>query len=140
MSRKYIFFFLKKKCLLKHFIVRLEIYFRDSRSLLVVFLDKKRRSDFEQHLPNIMGRPASELVMSPVAGSQPQRTPLLGRMGSRVFSGFRVDELSTATRKWQARELSNVCLVIAGLALCSLSRHFLVCLFEHIESNIWEDS
>ena len=88
-----------------------------------------------------MGRPASELIMSPGAGSQSQRTPLLGRMGSRVMSGFRVDELSTATRKWQARELSNVCLVIVGLALCSLSRvTFLVCLFEHIESNIWANS
>ena len=88
-----------------------------------------------------MGRPASELIMSPGAGSQSQRTPLLGRMSSRMLSGFRVDELSTATRKWQARELSNVCcLVIAGLTLCSLSRHFLVCLFEHIESNIWENS
>ena len=57
-----------------------------------------------------MGRSASELVMSPGSGSQSQRTPLLGRMGSRVLSGFRVDELSAATRKWQARELSNVCL------------------------------
>ena len=45
-----------------------------------------------------MGRPASELVMSPGAGSQSQRTPLLGRMGSRMMSGFRVDELSSATR------------------------------------------
>lgn len=88
-----------------------------------------------------MGRPASELVMSPSAGSQSLRTPLLGRMGSRVMSGFRFDELSAATRKWQARELSNVCLVIVGLTFCSLSRiTFLVCLFEHIESNIWENS
>jgi len=93
---------------------RLEIYFRDSRSLLVVFLDKKRRSDFEQHFPSIMSRLASELVMSPGAGSPLQRTPLR-RMGSRMLSGFRVDELSTATRKWQARELSNVCLMIFRL-------------------------
>jgi hypothetical protein len=63
-----------------------------------------------------MGRPASELVMSPGAGSsQSQRTPLLGRMSSRRMSmlfGFRVDDLSTATKKWQAREISNVCLLI----------------------------
>ena len=102
------------QCLsLKFVIIRLEIYFKDSRSLLVVFLDKKRRSDFELHLPSIMGRPPSELVMSPGVASQSQRTPLLGRMGSRMMSGFRVDELSSATRKWQSRELSNVCLVIA---------------------------
>jgi hypothetical protein len=89
-----------------------------------------------------MGRPVSEFVMSPSGGSQSQRTPLLRRMSSRMMSGFRVDELSSATRKWQDRELSNVCLVIVGLALCSfISCHFfLVCLFEHIESNIWENS
>ena len=66
-----------------------------------------------------MGGPPSELVMSPGVASQSQRTPLLGRMGSRMMSGFRVDELSSATRKWQSRELSNVCLVIAR-AFCSL--------------------
>ena len=74
-----------------------------------------------------MGRPPSELVMSPGAGSQSQRTPLLGRMGSKMMSGFRVDELSSATRKWQSEELSNVCLVIAqAFALCSFSRHFFI--------------
>ncbi|KAF8802773.1 hypothetical protein BYT27DRAFT_6752065 [Phlegmacium glaucopus] len=45
------------------------MYFRDSR-LLVVALDNKRRSDFEQHFPSIMGRLASELVMSPGTRSQ----------------------------------------------------------------------
>src|SRR5882757_615984 len=103
-------------------IIRLEIYFKDSRSLLVVFLDKKRRSDFDQHLRSIMGmgRPVSELIMSPGSGSYPQRTPLLGRMGSIVLSGFRADELSTATRKWQSRELSNVCLSIVGFVVTHL--------------------
>ena len=104
----------------------------------MVFLDKKRRSDFEQHLPGIMGRPASELVMSPDAKPHFQRTPLL-RMGSRMLSGFRADELSTATRKWQARELSNVCSVILGIAPCLCSSP-IVCLSEYIESNIWQNS
>jgi hypothetical protein len=85
-----------------------------------------------------MGRPVSELVMSPGSGSYPQRTPLLGRMGSRVLSGFRHDELSIATRKWQARELSNVRLATLGLASCSLSLT-LVCLSEYIKSNLWEN-
>lgn len=41
-----------------------------------------------------------------------RRTPLLGKMSAKVLSGFR-DELSTAQRKWQAREISNVsCSVI----------------------------
>lgn len=35
------------------------------------------------------------------------RTPLLGKMSAKILSGMR-DELSTAQRKWQAREISNV--------------------------------
>ncbi|KAF8962103.1 beach-domain-containing protein [Flammula alnicola] len=86
--------------------VALEIYFKDSRSLLIVFLDKKRRSELEQRLSTIIGRPHSEIGFTP--GPQNlQRTPLFGRMSSRMLSGFRSDELSTATRKWQAREISN---------------------------------
>ena len=87
------------QCLsLKLLTIRLEIYFKDSHSL-VFFLNKKRRSDFELHLPSILGRPPSELVMSPGGGSQSQRTPLLGRMDSKMMSGFQADELSSATRK-----------------------------------------
>ncbi|KAJ3506661.1 hypothetical protein NLJ89_g6748 [Agrocybe chaxingu] len=82
--------------------VALEVYFRDSRSLLIVFIEKKKRSDFEARLSAIIGRPSSEATLA-----APQRTPRLGRMGSRMFLGFRSDELSTATRKWQAREISN---------------------------------
>ncbi|KAH9476097.1 Beige protein-like protein 1 [Psilocybe cubensis] len=87
--------------------VALEIYFKDSRSLLIVFLDKKRRSDLEHRLSTIVGRPYSEIGMTPGPAPQTQRTPMFGKMGSRVLSGFRTDELSTATRKWQAREISN---------------------------------
>ena len=36
------------------------------------------------------------------------KSPFTSRVGARVFSGFRADELSTAQRKWQAREISNV--------------------------------
>ncbi|PPQ75051.1 hypothetical protein CVT24_010464 [Panaeolus cyanescens] len=82
--------------------VGIEIYFKDSRSLLIVFLDKKRRSEVGQRLSTIMGRPYTE--PAPIAV---QRTPLLGRMGSRMLAGLKQDELSTATRKWQAREISN---------------------------------
>ncbi|PPQ94175.1 hypothetical protein CVT25_003811 [Psilocybe cyanescens] len=87
--------------------VALEIYFKDSRSLLIVFLDKKRRSDLEHRLSTIVGRPYSEIGLTPGPAPQTQRTPMFGKMGSRVLSGFRSDELSTATRKWQAREISN---------------------------------
>lgn len=82
----------------------LEIYFKDSRSLLIVFLEKKKRSEVDQRLSAIIGRNISDGSLTPGL----RRTPMLGRMGSRVLSGFRTDELSTAQRKWQAREISNV--------------------------------
>ena len=88
----------------------LEIYFKDSRSLLIVFLDKKKRSDLEQRLSTILGRPYSDVAPTPGTASL-QRTPIFGKMSSRMLSGFRSDELSSATRRWQAREISNVCIV-----------------------------
>ncbi|KAF9531325.1 hypothetical protein CPB83DRAFT_848844 [Crepidotus variabilis] len=80
--------------------VALEIYFKDSRSLLLVFLDIKKRADFETRLSGVINRPQYEQSLT-------LRTPMLNKMSSRMFSGFRSDELSTATRKWQAREISN---------------------------------
>jgi len=81
----------------------LEIYFKDSRSLLVVFASRKSRQDFSDKLTSsvslhIQGPPRSPLVL---------KTPLLGMVGSRVLNGFK-DEIGTAQRKWQAREISNV--------------------------------
>ncbi|RXW16665.1 hypothetical protein EST38_g9189, partial [Candolleomyces aberdarensis] len=78
--------------------------FRDvARSLLVVFLNKKKRSETESRLSAIINKNNADPALSTAAA----RTPLLSRMGSRVLSGFRSDELSTATRRWQAREISN---------------------------------
>lgn len=56
--------------------------------------------DIEQRLSSIVGK-YSDNISNP-------KTPILGRMGSRV-SGWRADDLHTAQRKWQAREISNVC-------------------------------
>ncbi|KAL0063705.1 Beige protein-like 1 [Marasmius tenuissimus] len=81
--------------------VALEIYFKDSRSLLVVFLDKKKRSALEQRLSSIVDKP------EPAHTPGILRTPLIGKVSARVLSGFLPDELSTAQRKWQAREISN---------------------------------
>ncbi|KAJ3833898.1 hypothetical protein F5878DRAFT_545746 [Lentinula raphanica] len=78
--------------------VALEIYFKDSRSLLVVFIDKQKRSEINQRLTNIVS-PASNHSQS-VA-----RTPLLGGIFSGLWTD--ADELSTAQRRWQAREISN---------------------------------
>ncbi|KAJ3720550.1 hypothetical protein C8R42DRAFT_671005 [Lentinula raphanica] len=78
--------------------VALEIYFKDSRSLLVVFIDKQKRSEINQRLTNIVN-PTSNHSQS-VA-----RTPLLGGIFSGLWTD--ADELSTAQRRWQAREISN---------------------------------
>ena len=84
--------------------VRLEIYFKDSRSLLIVFLMEQKRAAIDQQLSEIIGRHSSEMPLTPGL----PRTPKTPRIGSRVMSGFRVDELSAAQRKWQSREISNV--------------------------------
>lgn len=81
----------------------LEVYFRDSRSLLIVFLDKEKRLQMDQRLAAIIGR-GSDAATTPGG----LRTPMFGKVSARVFGGFRADELSTAQRKWQAREISNV--------------------------------
>ncbi|RDB25611.1 Beige 1 [Hypsizygus marmoreus] len=91
----------EKTCLFRD--VALEIYFKDSRSLLIVFLDKKKRFEIDHRLASIIGRHVSDGPLTPGL----HRTPMLGRMGSKVLSSFRADELSTAQRKWQAREISN---------------------------------
>ncbi|KAJ7130393.1 beach-domain-containing protein [Mycena epipterygia] len=80
--------------------VALEIYFKDSRSLLVVFLDKQRRRDIDQRLVNIVGR-YTQPDSIPSATPGRMRTPRFGK----VFQ--RSDELSSAQRRWQAREISN---------------------------------
>ncbi|KAF6760566.1 hypothetical protein DFP72DRAFT_988225 [Ephemerocybe angulata] len=70
--------------------VALEVYFKDSRSLLVVFLDKKKRSDIEHRLTAIITKNNTD----PSLSTAPLRTPLFGRMGSRVLSNFRADEFN----------------------------------------------
>jgi hypothetical protein len=83
------------------FLFSFEIYFKDSRFLLIVFLDNKKRADMEQHLSTILGHPYSDIAHTPGLASL-QRMPIFGEMGSRMLSGFKSDELSTVTRRWQA--------------------------------------
>ncbi|KAF7343336.1 hypothetical protein MVEN_01765900 [Mycena venus] len=82
--------------------VALEIYFKDSRSLLMVFLDKERRRDIDQRLFNIISRHTPlDAVATPGRTTSRVRTPRFGK----VFQ--KGDELSSAQRRWQAREISN---------------------------------
>ncbi|KAF8621252.1 hypothetical protein AX15_007913 [Amanita polypyramis BW_CC] len=80
--------------------VALEMYFKDSRSLLIVFLDQKRRSEIDYRLTTIIARHSPEQLLN-------LKSPLFGKMGQNVLSGLKNDELASATRKWQAREISN---------------------------------
>ncbi|KAI0317827.1 beach-domain-containing protein [Amylostereum chailletii] len=83
--------------------VALEIYFRDSRSLLVVFLSQKHREEMQQRLSSaINGRHLGDQHTPGLL-----RSPFVGRFGAKVLSGFRLDELSNAQNKWQVREISN---------------------------------
>ncbi|KAI0273049.1 beach-domain-containing protein [Russula aff. rugulosa BPL654] len=87
--------------------VALEIYLKDSRSVLLVFTDRRKRADMDKRLSSaISGRSVS---LTTATGLTPSglMTPFASRFGARVLAGFGLDELSTAQRKWQAREISN---------------------------------
>ncbi|KAI0700338.1 beach-domain-containing protein [Cytidiella melzeri] len=90
--------------------VALELYFKDSCSLLVVFLDKQKRQVIDEKLSSLLAGYPSETLTPGFL-----KSPMLGRLSARVtatmsakiLTGFRPDELATAQRKWQAREISN---------------------------------
>lgn len=94
------------------FIHSLEIYFRDGRSLLIIFSDQKHRQNVTKSLDAIIKQfnaepPTPGLLKSPsVIGLLSDRSSM--NFGVKIFAGLQIDELSTAQRKWQAREISNV--------------------------------
>ncbi|KAI0746713.1 beach-domain-containing protein [Daedaleopsis nitida] len=90
--------------------VALEVYFRDSRSLLVVFVDRKQRREMTGRLSQIISRMGGDpgsagLMKSPFTGKLSAKVS--SAFGSRMASGFNSDELAIAQRKWQSREISN---------------------------------
>jgi len=86
-------------------IYRLEIYMCDSRTLLVVFATAKDRQDINAKLTMLHGGGLKPPEPHSAGGF---RTPLIRSVGSKVLTGFR-EEIWTAQRRWQAREISNVC-------------------------------
>ncbi|KAF9449865.1 beach-domain-containing protein [Macrolepiota fuliginosa MF-IS2] len=99
-------------CSEKTFLLRdvaLEVYFKDSRSLLMVFLDKKHRSEINHRLSNIINKNAAQHPSTPglLRTPGPFSSRLSTGQSPRSLLGFRPDDLTTATRKWQAREISN---------------------------------
>ncbi|KZT25814.1 beach-domain-containing protein [Neolentinus lepideus HHB14362 ss-1] len=85
--------------------VGLEFYFRNNRSLLVVFANKQQRLDMTQRLSLSVTSRATGDSLTPAGNIL--KTPLLGKMSAKVLGGLRADELATAQRRWQAREISN---------------------------------
>ena len=86
-------------------------------------MDRKQRREIANHLATIIGRAGGDpgsagLMKSPFTGK------LSGRLSSRILPGFGHDELSIAQRKWQSREISNVCghilLSISGILLLAV--------------------
>lgn len=76
---------------------------RDSRSVFVVFPTQKDRQEVHSKLTFLLSMRTGDTPGSPGM----IRTPLLSRVSARVFTGAR-DEIATAQRRWQAREISNV--------------------------------
>ena len=112
----------------------MEVYFKDSRSLLVVFLNKPERQSMTQRLYEVVAQRSldSSVATTP---SMVRRTPIIGRVSARVFAGSRSDELATAQRKWQAREISNVGFSTFQLPVVRV-KCALVYLPQHYQSNI----
>lgn len=98
----------------------LELYFRDSRSLLIVFPKKAERQATNERLQfSITGRSAQDsltpggLLKSPLVNRLSARVSATARASAKVM-GFKLDEISTAQRRWQAREISNVGLMLSS--------------------------
>jgi len=89
---------------------RIEIYFQDSISLFLVCLNKKNRQVVHQRLSAVLQKRVSIEPQSSALLRSPGIPAIFGRVGAKVLSGLRPDELSIAQRKWQTREISNVCL------------------------------
>lgn len=87
---------------------RIEIYFQDSVSLFLVFLDKKGRQATHHRLSAVLQNRVSVEPQSSGLLRSPGFPAIFGRVGAKVLSGLRPDELSIAQRKWQTREISNV--------------------------------
>jgi hypothetical protein len=122
----------------------LELYFKDSRSLLVVFLDKPRRQAISDRLSTVL---SGEKYSSESLTSGFLKSPLMGKLSARVSAtmnakvlmSFKPDELATAQRRWQAREISNVSFYTAP-SRAEFSMCIPVHIHQHIESSIWPNA
>ncbi|KAG8889189.1 hypothetical protein FRB98_005531 [Tulasnella sp. 332] len=84
--------------------VGLEMYFKDSRSILVVFSSKLSRQSTLAKFD--IAKMQGLNVMSPILSAT--RTPLISRVGESLSTALQgYDEMLAAQRRWQSREISN---------------------------------
>ncbi|KAG9093766.1 hypothetical protein FS749_013788 [Ceratobasidium sp. UAMH 11750] len=83
--------------------VGLEFYFKDNRTALIVCATPDARQQILNRIAFVQARSSLESV-SPGGF----RSPLISRVSARVAVALQGrDEVATATRRWQAREISN---------------------------------
>ncbi|KAJ1299892.1 hypothetical protein OPQ81_005012 [Rhizoctonia solani] len=83
--------------------VGLEFYFKDNRTVLIVCATPDARQQILNKIAFVQARSSLESI---TPGGF--RSPLINRMSARVTLALQSrDEVSTATRRWQAREISN---------------------------------
>ncbi|KAG8921477.1 hypothetical protein FRC00_008599 [Tulasnella sp. 408] len=84
----------------------LEIYFRDSRSILVVFSNKQDRQILLGRLNAIRVQGLDDIA--PAIAAPAKAGPLMALVGQRLPTSFLAgDEIGVAQRRWQNREISN---------------------------------
>lgn len=109
----------------------LEIYFKDSRSLLCVFATKADRQAVLSKLERIVS-----VIAADGSASALYRPPLLSLVSFTGKNSQNRPEIDTAQRRWQTREISNVrvvplCFCAFGVFSSCLSLHILVSSTRH---------
>ena len=96
--------------------VSLEVFFKDSRTLLAVFLDGAHRHDASQRLQAVIMRHSTQENIS-VLGLVLREMSIAIPKGKGKASPTTHDKaVATAQRQWQNREISNV----GRLVLCAV--------------------
>jgi hypothetical protein len=88
--------------------VRLEIFFKDSRTLLAVFLDGGHRHDVSQRLQGIITRHSTHEHVSTLGLVLREMSIAMPKGMGRTSLTAHDKALATAQRQWQNREISNV--------------------------------
>lgn len=88
--------------------ISLEIFFKDSRTLLTVFLNGAHRHDISQRLEAIMTRHSTHEHLSILGLVLREMSIAMPKGKARTAFTVHEEALATAQRQWQNREISNV--------------------------------